>query len=69
MNVVLVKPDDRKAVRELPKAIDGVKAALDVAVDARAEAQLLTSMRTLGDRTRNVLDRLYVKAELKASLE
>lgn len=65
LRVVLKSDADRAAVRRLADAIDGVKQALDKAVDARAQPQLLAAMRTLGNETRDVLDRLYVTASLK----
>jgi TolA-binding protein len=65
LKVVLKSDADREAVESLKVAITGVKNALDVSVDARAQPKLLAAMRTLGDETRNVLDRLYVAASLK----
>ncbi len=65
LRVVLKTEQDRAAVKKLEVSIDGVKKALDQSVDARAQKQLLLSMRALGEQTRDVLDRLYVTASLK----
>lgn len=65
LRVVLKGEADRQAVKRLSTAIDGVKNALDLSVDARAQSALLGAMRELGTQTRDVLDRLYVVASLK----
>lgn len=65
LNVVLKSENDRKALSELSRSIDDVKQALDRSVDASAQPELLRAMRTLGQQTREVLDRLYVAASLK----
>lgn len=67
LRVVLVDREDRAAVDRLANAIGGVKAALDIAIDKRAQPKLLLAMRELGEQTSDVLDRLYVKASLKES--
>ena len=65
LRVVLKSGADREAVGRLGNAIAAVKIALDRSIDARAQPELLNAMRTLGEQTREVLDRLYVAASLK----
>lgn len=65
LRVVLKSESDRAAVDRLAVAIGGVREALDVSIDARAQPRLLNAMRTLGEQTTDVLDRLYVASSLK----
>lgn len=65
LRVVLKGDDDKAAIKKLAEAIEGVTRVLEVAVDDGSEPRLLTAMRTLGERTRDVLDRLYRVASLK----
>lgn len=65
LRVVLSDSDDLKAVDRLSQAIRGVQDALDISVDKSSEPKLLLSMKTLGESTEDVLNRLYQRASLK----
>lgn len=65
LRVILVTDEDRASIDKLSNAIEAVRAVLDAQMTPQTENELLVAMRTLGERTEDVLDRLYVKASLK----
>jgi len=65
LRVVLKSHEDRTAVSQLSNELANVKRVLDLAVDKRAQPQLLEAMRRLGTVVQDVLGRLYATAHLK----
>ncbi|WP_299192018.1 hypothetical protein [uncultured Erythrobacter sp.] len=65
LRVVLTSENDRQEVQELGNSIDEVKQALDAVGREDGQRRLLAAMRSLGEDTREVLDRLYRRSSLK----
>ncbi|MET3760702.1 hypothetical protein [Sphingomonas sp. UYEF23] len=65
LKVVLTKPDDKSDVSALSDALEGVRIKLNAPVTPRYQADIRSSMGNLAAATRNVLNKLYIKASLQ----